>query len=439
VVLVGPYEHHSNELPWLESIADVIEVDLNDEGTVDLEDLDRKLQAHAERPLRIGTFSAASNVTGVLTDVHGIARLLHRHGALAFFDYAAAGPYVPIDMHPGNPEERIDALFLSPHKFIGGPEASGVLVAHRSLFRTRTPERPGGGTVDYVAGPTRADVDYVESLAEREEGGTPAILGDIRAGLAFLVKGWIGPEVILRHEVDIAERVARRLERHPRIQVLGPTGPERLAIVPVSIDGLHHDLASALLDHLFGIQNRAGCSCAGPYGHRLLGIGPERSALFRAWVQRGINGIKPGWARLSVPHYASEEDLEFILSAVEFVADHGLDFVPLYRLNWRDGVWRPHDLPQADGLPVRLDRAALLAAMRPAAPVDTLDEDRVREERAGYLREAAARAGELRARWAAEEPLWNPSTGHADLDRLIWFRYVHQEGLPDPAPPGDLR
>src|SRR5262249_40299393 len=242
VVFVGPYEHHSNELPWLESIAELVEVGLDDSGRIDLGDLESKLSRFASRPLKIGTFSAASNVTGVLSDVRAIARALHRAGAYAVFDYAAAAPYVPIDMHPGSEEERIDALFLSTHKFIGGPEGSGVLVANRELFRCRTPERPGGGTVDYVAAFDRVSVDYVRRLDEREEGGTPAILGDLRAGIAFLVKEMLGPQRILEHELKIAARATDRLSKHPRINVLGPRDLPRLAIISFNIPGLHHDL-----------------------------------------------------------------------------------------------------------------------------------------------------------------------------------------------------
>jgi selenocysteine lyase/cysteine desulfurase len=432
VVFVGPYEHHSNELPWLESVADVIEIGLGDDGGIDLEDLRRRLAEHAGRRLRIGSFSAASNVTGVLSDVPAIARLLHRAGALAFFDYAAAAPYVPIDMHPADPDARIDALFLSPHKFLGGPEASGVLVANRGLFRTRTPERPGGGTVDYVAGPHREDVDYVARLSEREEGGTPAILGDIRAGLAFLVKAMVDSRAVLEHEVALAARAASRLGRHPRIRVLGPARP-RLAILPIEIEGMHHDLVSTLLDHLFGIQNRAGCSCAGPYGHRLLGIEPDRSARFRGLVQRGILGIKPGWVRISLPWYASERDLEFILGAVEFVATHGIAFVPAYELDWRRGVWRHREPPEAEhgGAP-QLSVAALRGAGADGLPDDTIGEEEVRAERAGYLEEARRAAARLEERWMVSPPAWNPSTGDAELDALVWFRYVHAGGLETP-------
>jgi selenocysteine lyase/cysteine desulfurase len=431
VVFVGPYEHHSNELPWLESIAEVIEIGLDDDETIRLGELERRLADYAARPLRIGSFSAASNVTGVLSDVRAIARMLNRAGALAFFDYAAAAPYVPIDMHPADPDARIDALFLSPHKFVGGPEASGVLVANRRLFRSRTPERPGGGTVTYVAGPRRVDVDYVDRLAEREEGGTPAIFGDIRAAMGFLIKEMAGPQEILEHEIALAKRAAERLTQHPRIRVLGPNHLPRLAIVPVEIDGLHHDLVSTLLDHLFGIQNRSGCSCAGPYGHRLLGIDRTMSTTFRSLVRRGLNGIKPGWARLSIPWYASEEDLDFILSAVEFVASHGMEFVPLYRLGWRDGVWRPLESGTRHAA-LELSVEGLRATMRDSAAVEleaTIREEELRIERKSYMAEAHNVAARLRERWRKSRPVWNQPTGYRDLDALVWFRYVHTDAL----------
>jgi selenocysteine lyase/cysteine desulfurase len=434
LVLVGPYEHHSNELPWLESIAEVIEIGLDDRGAISLAALEKHLEQHASRPLRIGSFSAASNVTGVLSDVRAIARVLHRAGALALFDYAAAAPYVPIDMHPADPDERIDAVFLSPHKFVGGPEASGVLVAHRRLFRTRVPERPGGGTVSYVAGPGREDVDYVESLSEREEGGTPAILGDVRAAMGFLVKEQAGPQALLDHEIALAELAAERLVRHPRIRFLGPRDLARLAILPIEIEGLHHDLVSTLLDHLFGIQNRAGCSCAGPYGHRLLGIDLDNSARFRTLVQRGLNAIKPGWARISLPWYASEKEIEFILTAVEFVASHGMEFVPLYRLGWRSGAWRHLERPQAGRATFELSLEALRgsrAGFSPYGPEAPITEEQIHSERNRYLDEARELAARLHERWRKSPPAWNPPSGDAELDAVVWFRYVHADGLED--------
>ena len=430
VVFVGPYEHHSNELPWLESIAEVVSIDLTPEGRVDLADLERKLQAYPSRPMKIGAFSAASNVTGVVSDVKALARLLHRHGAHVVLDYAAGGPYMPIDLHPPDDAERIDALFLSTHKFIGGPEGSGVLVAHRDFFRTRSPERPGGGTVDYVGSFDSRSVDYVGRLDEREEGGTPAILGDIRAGIAFTVKEMTGPARILEHDLHLAEYALSRLGRHPRIQLLGPTDVPRLPIISFNIKRLHHDFVSALLDHLFGIQNRAGCSCAGPYGHRLLGIDRERSETYRRQIARGLIGLKPGWVRVTLPYYASDEDIEFLLSAIEFVADHGRDFLPEYRLGWLDGVWRHIDRPMNDVKPIELTVDALTEAAQSFAAGDhehPMSTAQIRAERRRYFDEAKTHVQQLRELAARRPPTWNAPTGQGDVDALAWFDWVHTD------------
>jgi selenocysteine lyase/cysteine desulfurase len=428
VILIGPYEHHSNELPWVETIADVVEIGLTPEGTTDLEDLRRRLRELTGRPLVIGSFSAASNVTGVLSDVRGIARVLHEHGALAFFDYAAAAPYTPIDMHPADPAERIDALFLSPHKFVGGPQASGILVAHRELFAARTPERPGGGTVDYVAGARPEAIDYVRRLDEREEGGTPAILSDIRAGVCFLVKEMLDAEEILAHEIAMTKAALARLARHPKIQLLGPQGVDRLAIISFNIADLHHDFVAALLDHLFGIQNRAGCSCAGPYGHRLLGIDHATSERYRSMIQRGYGGVKPGWVRMTLPYYASPEDVDFLLSAVEFVADHGLEFVPLYELGWRDGVWRHREHPEPCAAPLELTVEALEEAAQNFAAGDhesPMSDRQIEAERGRAFATARALAASLASRWRAEPPTWDPQPPAPEIRELAWFRWVH--------------
>ncbi len=449
VVFVGPYEHHSNELPWRESIADVVEVGLRPDGHIDLTDLEAKLVMYAARPLRIGAFSAASNVSGILSDVRALARILHRHGALAVFDYAAAAPYVPIDMHPpadadadGDADAdaggaHIDALFLSTHKFMAGPQASGVLVAHRDLFRTRRPERPGGGTVDYVSAGGRR-VDYTARLEDREEGGTPAIMGDLRAGAAFLVKELVGAANICAHEQAIAAEALARLARHPRIRLLGSLDQPRLAIISFNVEGLHHDFVSALLDQLFGIQNRAGCACAGPYGHRLLGIDDATSERFRALIARGVIGMKPGWVRLSLPYYGAPEDIAFILDAVLFVADHGDAFLPAYCLSWQDGVWRHLAHPAETPPPIVLDAASLLAEARAMTlprtdqageATDPRTSAELAAERQGYLAAARELAAALEARWRDAPPAWNPPMGDAEVDRLAWFRYVHTTRL----------
>jgi selenocysteine lyase/cysteine desulfurase len=428
VVFVGPYEHHSNQLPWTCSIATIAEIALDERGCVSLADLEAKLHAYRDRPLKIGAFSAASNVTGLLTDVRRVAATLHRGGALAVFDYAASGPYVPIDMHPADPDERIDALFTSPHKFMGGPNASGLLVAHRSLFRTLRPERPGGGTVDYVSGSDPDQIDYVKRLDDREEGGTPSIIGDLRAGVAFLLKEMVGPAAILEHEIALSRRALARLTRHPRIEMYGPTDHPRLSILSFNVKGLHHDFVSTLLDQLFGIQNRAGCSCAGPYGHRLLGIDLEKSSRYRAQIARGVVGIKPGWVRVSLPYYGSDAEIEFVLRAIEFVAERGDLFLPLYRLSWREGLWQHTERPMRDVEPIELTAEALCSAAERfnGAPRSWTSPDvDLDRERAGYLDEAEALATELEARFRRDPPLYRNTMGDPAIDPLIWFRFVN--------------
>jgi selenocysteine lyase/cysteine desulfurase len=430
VVLVGPYEHHSNELPWLESIAEVVEIGLTEKGQIDLLDLEKQLITFSNRPVKLGAFSAASNVTGIVTDVKAISKLLHKYGALACFDFAAGGPYMPIDMHPADESESIDAMYLSTHKFIGGPEASGLLVAHRKFFKTRSPERPGGGTVDYVAAFDQFSVDYVGRLDEREEGGTPDIMGDIRAGIGFLVKEMAGAKSIFEHDTSLAAYALSRLSRHPRIELLGPTDVQRLPIISFNIKRLHHDFVSALLDHLFGIQNRAGCSCAGPYGHRLLGIERDRSETFRAQVARGVGGLKPGWVRVTLPYYASEEDIEFILSAVEFVADFGNEFLLEYQLGWLDGVWRHVERPMTDVKPIELTVAALVEAAQSFAAGDheqPMSIAQIRGERRRYFEEAKMRVKQNKEKSARQKPQFNAGTSQPLVDALVWFDYVHSD------------
>lgn len=412
VVFVGPYEHHSNVLPWRESVAEVVEIGITPSGSIDMADLEAKLQAYAARPLKIGTFSAASNVTGQMTDVRAVARLLHANGAFACFDYAASGPYVPINMHPADPAESMDAVFISSHKFAGGPGASGVLVASKKLFRSRTPERPGGGTVDYVTSFGMVVVDYVPMSSEREEGGTPAILSDIRAGTVFELKGRIDPQQITAADTAAARAAVARLSAHPSIEVLGCLDVPRLGILSFNVKGLHHSLVATLLDQLFGIQARSGCACAGPYAHRLLGIDEKLAAQYRDLVTSGARGIKPGWARVSLPFYASAADQDFVLRAIEFIATNGQAFVPIYELDWATGAWRnlEHDVPRL-----------------PASNVGTsvLSDSQITAERTRYFAEAQSVVTTLQERWDRELPAWNSGAGDANLDATCWFGYVH--------------
>lgn len=349
VVFIGPYEHHSNELPWRESLADVVTIDENADGQIDLEMLEQALIEYADRPLKIGSFSAASNVTGIGSKTAETAILLHKHGALSFWDFAAAGPYVDIDMnleHDG-PDGHLaykDAIFVSVHKFIGGPGTPGLLVAKRHLFTNSVPAMPGGGTVDYV---NPSEHSYVKCPIRREEGGTPDIVGAIRAGLVFQLKQAVGAETIREREHAYIRRAIDRWGAHPNIRILGNPNAWRLSIVSFMVRHggryLHHNFVVALLNDLFGIQARGGCSCAGPYGHRLLGIDLTTSHEFEAEVRRGCNGIKPGWVRMNFNYFITEAQFEYLLDVVELVADHGWRMLPQYRYDPGPGNWRHKD------------------------------------------------------------------------------------------------
>ena len=341
VVFIGPYEHHSNEISWRESIADVVVIDQDENGQIDQQHLERELERYKDRPLRIGSFSAASNVTGIESDVVGVATLLHQHGALTFWDYAAAAPYVRIDMNPtGEGESSVDAIFLSPHKFVGGPGTPGVLVAKKELFRNSVPAVPGGGTVAYVNSHKHC---YLESPENREEGGTPAIVESIRAGLVFQLKEAVGVDVIRRKEDDFIRCAIESWSTHPKIEILGHKEAQRLSIVSFVVRHgggyLHHNFVVTLLNDLFGIQTRGGCSCAGPYGHRLLGIDPATARDFEREILQGCEGIKPGWVRVNFNYFISETTFDLLLRAVRLVAEEGWKLLPHYRFNPLTAKW----------------------------------------------------------------------------------------------------
>jgi selenocysteine lyase/cysteine desulfurase len=379
VVFVGPFEHHSNELPWRESIADVIVIPEDRDGHIDLDILHKELIAHQDRPLRIGSFSAASNVTGIVSDTRAIAKLLHEHDALSFWDFAAAAPYVDIDMDPADdPDAYKDAVFISPHKFIGGPGTPGVLIARRELFTNTVPDVVGGGTVAYV---NPAEHVYLGDVEHREEGGTPSIIGAVRAGLVFKLKHEVGADVIGELEHGYIRKAIDRWSRHPNIDVLGNPSADRLSIVSFVVRDnaryLHHNFVVAILNDLFGIQSRGGCSCAGPYGHKLLGIDLETSQEFEAEITGGCEGIKPGWVRVNFNYFIDDEVFDYIVSAVELVAEHGWKLLPSYRFDAFSGLWRHLDGPADPAMSlddVTLDASGFAYRGRSQAPELSLPE-----------------------------------------------------------------
>jgi selenocysteine lyase/cysteine desulfurase len=348
VVFVGPYEHHSNELPWRETIAEVVEIHEDADGHVDLAELEKRLIEFADRPLKIGSFSAASNVTGIISDTSAIAALLHEYDALSFWDFAASAPYVGIEMRTRKESaDYKDAVFLSPHKFVGGPGTPGVLVIRKELMRNLVPAVPGGGTVQYV---TTDRHTYLADPEHREEGGTPAIVESIRAGLVFQLKGRIGVDTIREREHSFIRRAIDSWSTNPNIRILGNPKADRLSIVSFVITHrervLHHNFVVAVLNDLFGIQARGGCSCAGPYGHRLLGINDETTARIETAVADGCEVIKPGWVRVNFNYFITEEEFDYIIEAVQMTAREGWKLLPLYEFEPSTAIWR-----HQDGLP----------------------------------------------------------------------------------------
>ncbi|OGQ20507.1 MAG: hypothetical protein A2138_04875 [Deltaproteobacteria bacterium RBG_16_71_12] len=358
VVFISKMEHHSNDLPWRESIADVVMVGFDAHGRVSATELEALLSEprYAKRPLKVGSFCAASNVTGIKNDVDELARAMHRHAGFACFDYAAAAPYVDIDLHPNaDPALRKDAVFMSMHKFLGGPQAPGLLVANQALFRSRVPVEPGGGTVIYTS---PWDWRYTEELSHREEGGTPNVVGVIRAGLAIELKEHLGTERIRRVEDSFVRRAIERWSKHPKLHILGDLDAERLAIVSLIVDEgrLHHNLAARMLSDRWGIQTRGGCMCAGTYGHELLGIGAARSFEIRCSLDRGDEAQKPGWLRISFSPATTEEDFGVLLDALPELAERYPEWAKDYTMDQHTAMWRHRqDGARVEDPPLRLE------------------------------------------------------------------------------------
>jgi len=349
VVFVGPYEHHSNEISWRECFAEVVEIGLTGEGRFDLADLRAKVSdPRFKGRMKIGSFSAASNVTGLITPVYSVARIMHEHGALAFFDLAAAAPYMEINIHRDS-KSYFDGIFFSPHKFLGGPGSSGILIIHERIYhKNLPPSMAGGGTVDFVNAYMQ---EYNPEIEVREKAGTPGIPQTLKAALAMELKERMGTKAIEKREKQLLETALTHLRSCPNIELIAPMDPEHnLPIISFNIlaEGsyLHPRFVVKLLNDLFGIQARAGCSCAGPYGHRLLHISDEVSDRYKRLISKGNLGLKPGWTRLSLHFLMSDEELEFTCQAIRFISEKGKIFLPLYSFDIHSGNWQHRDFKE---------------------------------------------------------------------------------------------
>jgi selenocysteine lyase/cysteine desulfurase len=333
VVLITHMEHHSNQTSWLETVADVEVIPPDAQGQVDVAALEELLERYRDRPLKIGAFTACSNVTGVRPPVHALARLMHKHGGYCFVDYAASAPYVDIDMHPADPLEKLDAVYFSPHKFLGGPGSPGVLVFDSRLYHNRVPDQPGGGTVNWTNPWKRHS--FVDGIEAREDGGTPGFLQTIKAALAVQLKDAMGTSRMREREHELLQVLLRELRTIPRLHILADHLESRLPIVSFYVEDIHYNLLVRLLNDRFGVQVRGGCSCAGTYGHYLLHVDPNRSSRITDKIDQGDLSEKPGWVRMSLHPTTTTAELQALVEAVRECVRHATEWGADYRYSSR--------------------------------------------------------------------------------------------------------
>ncbi len=315
IVFLTHMEHHSNQTSWLETICDVVIIEPDELGLVNLNHFKHLLDLYKNRKVKIASLTAASNVTGIEPPIYEIAKMIHEYDGLCFVDYAAAAPYIKIDMHPEKPEEKLDAIFFSPHKFLGGPGSSGVLIFDSKLYNIKVPDHPGGGTVDWT-NPWGLH-KYIDDIEQREDGGTPGFLQAIKAALAIKLKEEMDIEKINLREKELFNIAFERLLKIPSLHILAQEHKERLGVISFYIEDIHYNLMVKLLNDRYGIQVRGGCSCAGTYGHYLLHIDPTRSKRITDKINQGDLTEKPGWVRLSLHPTMTNYELEIVLNGIE--------------------------------------------------------------------------------------------------------------------------
>lgn len=331
VIFVSHMEHHSNQTSWLETIATVLVIPCNEEGLFCIENFKKLVEEYKDREVKIASITSCSNVTGIKTPYHEVAKFMHQHNGLCFVDFACSAPYIDINMHPEDPEESLDAIFLSPHKFLGGPGTSGVLIFKNNLYQNLVPDCPGGGTVDWTT--PWGTHKYIDNIEEREDGGTPGFLQAIRTSLSIRLKEQMGTDNILKREEELLEYIFNRLESEPKISILAGEHQDRLGVISMTIGDLHHDLAVKILSDRFGIQSRGGCSCAGTYGHYLLELDQKKSKDILDEVLSGNYWLKPGWVRVSIHPTMTNEEVVFICDSLIELANNYAEWSKDYVLN----------------------------------------------------------------------------------------------------------
>ncbi|MBD0836018.1 aminotransferase class V-fold PLP-dependent enzyme [Aestuariibaculum suncheonense] len=318
IIFVSHMEHHSNQTSWLETIAKVKVIPSNDEGLPCLEALEKLLEEYSETPIKIAAITGCSNVTGIRTPYHKVAKIMHQNNGLCFVDFACSAPYVEINMHPEDEEEYLDAITFSPHKFLGGPGTSGVLIFNKKLYKNLVPDNPGGGTVSYTN--PWGDHDYVDDIETREDGGTPGFLQAIKIALSIQLKEKMGVKNILDREHELNKIIFKRLSTIKNLTILAPDHTDRLGVISFYIDQAHYNLVVKLLNDRFGVQTRGGCSCAGTYGHYLLNVDQPTSKSIEKKILEGCMIERPGWVRMSVHPTMTNAEVEFVCDAIEQVA-----------------------------------------------------------------------------------------------------------------------
>jgi len=320
IVFITHMEHHSNQTSWLETIAKVVIIPPGKNGLFSLNNLKVLLEQYKDYTLKIATVTGGSNVTGIQVPCHDIAKLMHSYDGVCFVDYACAAPYIDIDMHPEDENAALDAIFFSPHKFLGGPGTSGVLIFNKKLYKNMIPDHPGGGTVSWTN--PWGEHKYIDDIEDREDGGTPGFLQAIKIALAIKLKEQMGVKNMLEREHEILNTIFNDLGNIENINILAAKQQDRLGVISFYIDDLHFNLGVKLLNDRFGIQTRGGCSCAGTYGHFLLHVDHEMSNKLVDEISLGDLLRKPGWIRMSIHPTTTNNEIEFVCNSIKALAEN---------------------------------------------------------------------------------------------------------------------